>query len=92
MRHLFLALALSLCTALPSVAAEPEAWAVSESAAKTDSTVFMGRIENDEYQVYIVMDFYHKNITVQDRRYSDRTQGISVLYATQGNGLSKTRK
>ena len=63
MRHLFLALALSLCTALPSVAAESEAWAVSESAAKTDSTVFMGRIENDEYQVYIVMDFYHKNIT-----------------------------
>lgn len=62
MRHLFLALALSLCVAIPSLAAQPSC-AASGSAAKTDSTAFMGRIENDEYQVYIVMDFYHKNIT-----------------------------
>lgn len=62
MRHLFLALALSLCVAIPSLAAQPSC-AASGSSAKTDSTAFMGRIENDEYQVYIVMDFYHKNIT-----------------------------
>lgn len=41
-------------TAATTEAAETE-------TAKEDS-VFRGRIENDEYQVYIVMDFYRKNV------------------------------
>ena len=32
--------------------------------AQTDTTTFKGRIENAEYNVFIDMDFYHKNIIV----------------------------
>lgn len=35
---------------------------LSAKAANADSTTFKGRIDNDEYQVYIVMDFYKRNI------------------------------
>lgn len=35
---------------------------LTANAAVKDSTTFKGRIDNDEYQVYIVMDFYKKNI------------------------------
>lgn len=35
---------------------------LTANAAIKDSTTFKGRIDNDEYQVYIVMDFYKKNI------------------------------
>lgn len=38
------------------------AFGLSAQAANTDSTTFKGRIDNDEYQVYIVMDFYKRNI------------------------------
>ena len=34
----------------------------SAQATNADSTTFKGRIDNDEYQVYIVMDFYKRNI------------------------------
>lgn len=32
--------------------------------AQNDSTIFKGRIDNDEYSVYINMDFYKNNITI----------------------------
>lgn len=32
--------------------------------AQTDTTTFSGRIENKEYEVYIVMDFYKNNIII----------------------------
>lgn len=35
---------------------------LSAKATNADSTTFKGRIDNDEYQVYIVMDFYKRNI------------------------------
>lgn len=38
------------------------AFGLSVQAANADSTTFKGRIDNDEYQVYIVMDFYKRNI------------------------------
>lgn len=38
------------------------AFGLSAQAANADSTTFKGRIDNDEYQVYIVMDFYKRNI------------------------------
>lgn len=38
------------------------AFAIGAYSATPDSTIFKGMIENDEYQVYIVMDFYKKNV------------------------------
>lgn len=32
------------------------------TTSKNDTAIFRGRLENDEYQVYIVMDFYNKNV------------------------------
>lgn len=31
-------------------------------AADNDSTTFRGRLENEEYKVFIVMDFYNQNV------------------------------
>ena len=63
MKRFFLLLVLFVCMAVPSVASDANACNNANSASKADSSVFVGRIENDEYQVYIVMDFYRKNIT-----------------------------
>ena len=63
MKRFFLLLALFVCMAVPSVASDANACNNANSASMADSSVFVGRIENDEYQVYIVMDFYRKNIT-----------------------------
>lgn len=63
MKRFFLLLVLFVCMAVPSVASDVNAYNNANSASKADSSVFVGRIENDEYQVYIVMDFYRKNIT-----------------------------
>lgn len=40
------------------------ALSLSLQAQTSDSTTFKGYIYNDEYQVYIDMDFYHNNKTV----------------------------
>lgn len=32
--------------------------------AQTDSTLFKGKITNKEYDVYMNIDFYHKNLKV----------------------------
>lgn len=63
MKRFFLLLVLFVCMAVPSVASDVYACNNANSASKADSSVFVGRIENNEYQVYIVMDFYRKNIT-----------------------------
>lgn len=34
------------------------------SMAQTDSTLFKGKITNKEYDVYMNIDFYHKNLKV----------------------------
>ncbi len=34
------------------------------SVAQTDSTLFKGKITNKEYDVYMNIDFYHKNLKV----------------------------
>lgn len=58
-------LALTVLTlTCPTVAwsSEPVGMTISDFDSEADDSVFRGRIENDEYQVYIVMDFYKKNV------------------------------
>ena len=50
-----------LLIGISPVSAEERTSAVSLKST-ADSTIFRGRIENAEYQVYIVMDFYKRNI------------------------------
>ena len=45
------------------------------SSAQQDSTIFKGRIENKEFQVYIVMDFYKNNIIVPRQQIFGETSG-----------------
>lgn len=70
MKSLLLSITLSLvlfCSWQPASAhnseSGSESFTTEASPAKKDSSIFVGRIDNDEYQVYIVMDFYRKNIT-----------------------------
>ncbi len=54
-------MALSLTAAMNARGAAATMEAAGTEAAQEDS-VFRGRIENDEYQVYIVMDFYKRDV------------------------------
>ena len=62
MKHLFILLSF-ICIASPSMASEVKDAESGCVVSEIASSGFVGRIENGEYQVYIVMDFYRKNIT-----------------------------
>lgn len=55
MKKLLLALIAILCC-LPSVG--------QTKYEPTDTTVFVGRLVNKEYNVYLQIDFYHQNVTI----------------------------
>ena len=44
--------------------------------AQTDSMTFAGRIENKEYDVYIVMDFYENNIMIPGQSILGKVSGF----------------
>ena len=54
--------------------------------AQTDSTLFKGKITNKEYDVYMNIDFYHKNSRFQDRNCSVKCLDISVTDVIVANG------
>lgn len=51
------------------------AFAVKGQECSVDTTTFAGRIVNDEYQVWIEMDFYHNNIVTPNQEIFGQVPG-----------------
>ncbi len=66
----------------------PMAMAAQTSNTEKDSTTFKGYLYNQKYDVYIVMDFYHNNVTVPTQEiygamagyFGDREDGRKWLF------------
>lgn len=56
------------------------------SSAQQDSTIFKGRIENKEFQVYIVMDFYKNNIIVPRQQILEKQVVTLAIQRMIANG------
>lgn len=76
----------------------PMAMAAKVNDAGKDSTTFKGYLYNQKYNVYIVMDFYHNNITVPMQEiygamagyFGDREDGRKWLFTAATVKDSKT--
>ena len=54
--------------------------------AQTDSTLFKGKITNKKYDVYMNIDFYHKNLKVPGQELFGEMPDISVTDVIVANG------
>lgn len=72
--------------------------AAQNSVLRKDSTTFKGYLYNEKYNVYIVMDFYHNNVTVPNQEiygempgyFGDRQDGRKWLF-TDAKIISKDK-
>lgn len=56
------------------------------SFAQKDSTIFKGYLSNNEYEVYLQINFYQNDIKYQDKKSSVLLQAFWVTERTAENG------